>query len=226
VNILSLLVIAVAVSLDSFGIGVAYGVRRIRVPLGSLAIITLCTAITLVLAVFMGEAMVRAIAPDLTEAIGGVMLMGIGLFAVVNQLRSQLNPTAEKFNSEKSKINSDEPSETDKPRHQQYCEKLEIIPKILKTPTAADFDHSNSISIDEAIFLGLAVSMDSFVAGLGIRLLGYSPWLIIATMSLMSSLFIYLGIRAGIAMSWHRWVKQLPYLPGTMLIVIGLHRLF
>jgi putative sporulation protein YtaF len=217
--VLSLLVIAIAVSLDSFGIGVAYGVRRIRVPLRSLIMITLCTALTLLLAMVAGEAVVAVLSPGLTEALGGIMLIGIGGFAVLNQLRSQQRSAPSPDRSEPK-----EPSpQTSLP--QQYLHKIEAIPEILRSPAAADFDHSKSISLDEALILGLAVSLDSFVAGIGIRLLGYSPWSIILTMALMSSAFIYLGIRAGIWLSGHRWTKQLPYFPGTLLIIIGLERL-
>jgi putative sporulation protein YtaF len=216
-NVFSLLILAIAVSLDSFGIGIAYGVRRVRVPLGSLVIITLCTVLTLLLAVGMGEAAVAVISPELTETMGGFLLMGIGLFAILNQLKSQFRDRSQGH----SRDRSSDPSK----KHRKSRPPIESISEILRNPMAADFDHSSSISMNEAITLGLAVSLDSFIAGIGIRLLGYSPWLIIAILSLMSSALIYFGIRLGILISQHRWTRQLPYFPGTLLIIIGVHRL-
>jgi len=222
VNYFSLLTIAIAVSLDSFGVGVAYGVRNIRVPASSLAIITLCTAITLVLSVFTGEIITAALSPELTQTLGGILLVGIGLIAILNQLRSQLRSSPNAYSL-------DEPApgpsvqRADRPPHSRG---LQTITRILQRPKSANFDDPKSISSQGALLVGLAVSLDSFVAGIGIRLMGYSPWGIILTLATMSSAFIYVGIRTGILIAGRQWFKQLPYFPGTLLIVIGLHRVF
>ncbi|TVQ07783.1 MAG: sporulation membrane protein YtaF [Leptolyngbya sp. DLM2.Bin27] len=221
-NYFSLLTIAIAVSLDSFGVGVAYGVRNIRVPASSLAIITLCTAITLVLSVFTGEIITAALSPELTQTLGGVLLVGIGLIAILNQLRSQLRSAQATYGLDQPPASpSVQPEDSPSPRLG-----LQTVTKILQRPESANFDSSQSISPQGALLLGLAVSLDSFVAGIGIRLMGYSPWMIILTMAAMSSAFIYAGIRTGILIAGRQWFKQLPYFPGTLLIVIGLHRVF
>jgi putative sporulation protein YtaF len=220
VTFFSLLTLAIAVSLDSFGVGVAYGVRRIRVPLRSLTMITGCTALTLVLSVFTGEIISALISPEMTQTLGGALLIGIGSLAVLNQIKSQMSGPDQPYSPAL-------PPERDTAHGPSSLPNgLGMIPKILDSPATADFDRSQTISLNEAFFLGLAVSLDSFVAGIGIRLLGYSPWLIIATMALMSSAFIYLGIHIGMLIAGRRWFRQLPYFPGTLLIVIGLHRLF
>ncbi|MDG2990627.1 sporulation membrane protein YtaF [Candidatus Synechococcus calcipolaris G9] len=227
-NFLTLLPIAIAVSLDSFGVGVTYGARRLRVPLSSLAIITLCTGTTLIFSVWVGEIIVALLSPRLTEVIGGIMLIGIGVFAVLNHVKSQLNRSSRSRSFDLEMLEESVKSDTagDSPESESEHESLSVIPEILNDPMAADFDHSNSISLSEAVFLGLALSMDSFVAGISIRLLGYSPWLIILTIAMMSSIFLFLGIQTGILIAGHRWFRQLPYFPSTMLIVIGLHKLF
>ncbi|MDG2990647.1 sporulation membrane protein YtaF [Candidatus Synechococcus calcipolaris G9] len=218
-NFLSLLPIAIALSLDSFGVGVTYGARRLRVPLGSLGIITLCTGLSLVIAVLIGDLLVALLSKELTESIGGFLLVAIGLYAVINHFKSQLQRSSKPLDYHANP--------TDRPGyHPPEHENLGVIPEILQDPMAADFDHSNSISLQEAFFLGLALSIDSFVAGVSIRLLGYSPWLIIFTIAMMSSIFLYIGIQTGIMIAGHRWLKQLPYFPSTMLIVIGLHKIF
>lgn len=218
-NFLSLLPIAIALSLDSFGVGVTYGARRLKVPLGSLGIITLCTGLSLVVAVLIGDLLVALLSKELTESIGGFLLVAIGLYAVINHFKSQLQRSPKPLDYHANPIERPD-------YHQPDHENLGVIPDILQDPMAADFDHSNSISLQEAFFLGLALSIDSFVAGVSIRLLGYSPWLIIFTIAMMSSIFLYIGIQIGILIAGHRWLKQLPYFPSTMLIVIGLHKIF
>lgn len=221
VNFFSLLTIAIAVSLDSFGVGVSYGVRRIQVPLTSLAIITACTSLTLVLAVFSGEAIAAALSPELTQNLGGVLLVGIGVVAVLTQFKSQVADPAQSRSSE-YRIHRN----ADKSHGVARGDLFKILPAILNRPDTADFDRSKSISANEAFFLGLAVSLDSFVAGVGIRLMGYSPWVIIFALAATSSSFIYAGIRTGILIAGRQWFKQMPYFPGTLLIVIGLSQVF
>ena len=46
--------------------------------------------------------------------------------------------------------------------------------QILRKPTVADFDKSGTISAGEAL-LGIALSVDSFGAGIGASLLGMHP---------------------------------------------------
>ncbi|WOD38220.1 sporulation membrane protein YtaF [Nodosilinea sp. E11] len=219
-NYVSLLTIAIAVSLDSFGVGVAYGVRHIRVPVSSLAIITFCTAVTLGLSVFASEIISAALSPELTQTLGGVLLVGIGLVAILNQLRSQMR-SSQTAHGLKEPAPDPLVQAEDSPTSRHG---FQTIAKRLQRPNAVNVDRAKSISSQGALLLGLAVSLDSFVAGIGIRLMGYSPWLIIFTLATMSSAFIYLGIRTGLLIADRQWFRQLPYFPGTMLIVIGLHR--
>ncbi|GAA3320682.1 hypothetical protein GCM10020331_032680 [Ectobacillus funiculus] len=66
---------------------------------------------------------------------------------------------------------------------------LGIVIQILRKPTMADFDKSGIISGIEALMLGLALSLDSFGAGIGASLLGFSPVLLAILVAVMSSIF-------------------------------------
>ena len=48
-----------------------------------------------------------------------------------------------------------------------------FVVQILKTPTLADFDRSGRITGMEAFVLGVALSLDSLGAGIGIGVLGF-----------------------------------------------------
>ena len=51
--------------------------------------------------------------------------------------------------------------------------KLGVVIQILRSPSKADMDNSGSISTQEAMWLGIALSLDAFGAGLGAALLGF-----------------------------------------------------
>ncbi len=62
---------------------------------------------------------------------------------------------------------------------------------------SADFDQSGTITGIEALMLGFALSLDSFGAGIGAAMLGFSPIYLAITVAIMSSLFVLLGIKSG-----------------------------
>ena len=55
----SLILLAFAVSLDGFGVGVTYGLRRIRIPVLSVVIIALCSGIVVWVSMQIGTLLTR-----------------------------------------------------------------------------------------------------------------------------------------------------------------------
>ena len=54
-NAFSIILLALAVSLDSFSVGFTYGLRKMRIPFKSIAIIACCSAMTLTIAMLLGH---------------------------------------------------------------------------------------------------------------------------------------------------------------------------
>ncbi|MFC0559184.1 manganese efflux pump [Halalkalibacter alkalisediminis] len=72
-----------AVSLDSFGIGITYGIRRIRIPFISLLVIMLISSVMVIVAMTMGTVIRLLLLPKYAEMIGGIILVLIGLSELV-----------------------------------------------------------------------------------------------------------------------------------------------
>jgi putative sporulation protein YtaF len=89
--------------------------------------------------------------------------------------------------------------------------------QILRTPTIADVDKSGNISVSEAMLLGLALSLDSFGAGIGAALIGFSPLLTASVIAVASGTFIAVGLRIGLLYAEMSWMKKLSVLPGCVL---------
>ncbi len=49
------LIIALALSVDGFGVGMAYGLKRIKIPLTSMLIIAFCTALAMGISMMFGQ---------------------------------------------------------------------------------------------------------------------------------------------------------------------------
>jgi len=207
VHYFSLLLLAFAVSLDSFSVGFTYGLRKMKLPFKSIVTIACCSALTLLLAMGVGKSIASFLSPSIAEKIGGLVLVFIGGWVLYQFFRpsKQTNENDE----EKILVNFE-------------IKSLGLVINILRKPLVADFDKSGTITGIEAFLLGLALSLDAFGAGIGAALLGYSPWLMAILVAVMSSLFVTTGIKCGRIFSEKRWVQKFSFLPGVLLIVIGI----
>ena len=83
---ISLLIIALAVSLDGCGVGLLYGVRRIRIPVLSLIIISFCSALVIWCSMRLGDWLTTYLPPAMAKAIGAVILVAVGIWAILQFL--------------------------------------------------------------------------------------------------------------------------------------------
>lgn len=232
-HVASLLVLAFALSLDSFGVGLTYGMRRLRIPWISVLIISLCSGLVILLSMHVGALFIHWFSDRAASILGALILIGIGVWAMIQFFKSQDGTSSvevkveESFKQESSQEGLQSSPE---PQVQQILKiqlkRMGIIIQILRTPDAADIDRSGTISASEAAWLGAALSLDAFGAGIGAALLGYPPIWTALIIALFSGTFLQLGMRIGITFGQWRWLKRLSFLPGCLLIVIGIMKLF
>jgi putative sporulation protein YtaF len=206
----SLILLALAVSLDSFSVGFTYGLRKMKIPLKSLLTIASCSAVTLLVAMGVGKGISYILSPAIAEDIGGIVLIVIGAWVLYQFFRPA--KSNQEHTDQKVLINFE-------------IKSLGVVIRILRKPMEADFDRSGSITGLEAFMLGVALSMDAFGAGVGAALLGYSPILLAISVAVMSSLFVTAGIRFGRALSEMEWIQKVSFLPGILLILIGIFKI-
>jgi putative sporulation protein YtaF len=221
--VLSLFVLALAVSLDGLGVGIMYGLRKIRIPFSSIAIICLCSGIIIFGSMQIGSALLNFLSPTAAKWLGAFILIGIGLWAII-QISMQ---KSEEQSLPVSKPSLSENAQTisKKTVVQIELRRLGLVIQILRTPSAADVDRSGSISASEATWLGIALSLDAFGAGIGAALIGFAPLLTAAVIALSSGLFIALGMRLGHVFAEVRWIHRMSVLPGCILILMGIIKL-
>ncbi|MGE6228378.1 MntP/YtaF family protein [Paenibacillus chitinolyticus] len=251
----SLLILALAVSLDGFGVGMMYGLRKIRIPLPSLAIISLCSGIIIYISMSFGVWLSRYLSPHYAGMLGAVILMGIGIWALVQFLAQKQGNDGDGDEKERTQAENGEAAvtagtsrveavfqsnpvairrpeangtETEREPRMFSIEikRLGLVIQILRTPSAADVDRSGNISSSEATLLGIALSLDAFGAGIGAALIGYTPLLTSAVIAVTSGLFIYFGLKIGYQYSGLGWIRKVSVLPGVVLILMGISKLF
>lgn len=216
IHFVSLLVLAFAVSLDSFGVGITYGMRKVMIPIRSILIIAFCSGAMIIIAMGIGQGINYFLSPRFAEMIGGGILILIGAWALYNISRTQESQQPVKKREEIIVEKQDK-----KRVWTLEIKKFGIVIQVLRTPMVADIDQSGTISGIEAFVLGIALALDAFGAGIGAALIGYSPWFTAALIATMSSLFVFLGMKFGRIFSDASWMNKASYLPGLILISFG-----
>lgn len=209
-HLISLLILAFAVSLDSFSVGLTYGLRKMRIPYKSIFVIASCSALTLMAAMAIGQITLRVLSPRFAESLGGIILIVLGAWVLYQFFRPE--KTKDVLPHEKTIMNFE-------------IKSLGLVIHILQKPMTADFDKSGTITGIEAIMLGLALSLDAFGAGVGAAMLGYSPYYLAIAVAMMSSLFLFMGLKVGVTFSNSGWVHRFAFIPGVILIIIGIWKI-
>ncbi|WP_077214207.1 sporulation membrane protein YtaF [Bacillus dakarensis] len=207
---ISLLLLAFAVSLDSFSVGLTYGLRKMKIPFKSILVIACCSALSLMGAMGIGQIIEAFISPEMTEKIGGIVLVILGGWILFQFFRPGVSKDS--LPHEKTIVNFE-------------IKSLGIVINILKKPMSADFDKSGTITGIEAFMLGLALSLDAFGAGIGAAMLGFSPIALALTVAVMSSLFVFWGMKMGSIFSKNSFVQKFSFIPGILLIFIGIWKM-
>lgn len=242
-HLLTLFLLAFALSLDGFGIGITYGLRKMKIPWLSIAIISICSGLVIGISMQLGVLLSRFVSPAVASWIGAGILIGMGTWSLIQSFRTKAADTESGQLKDKANLSSETAlssggSKEDSTADREHLDseskttvflleirKFGIVIQILKKPSAADMDDSGSISGYEAMWLGIALSLDAFGAGLGAALLGLPPLLTSVMIALFSGMFLVLGLKAGFRFASSGFVQSLTALPAIMLIIMGILKL-
>ncbi|AKG34102.1 MntP/YtaF family protein [Paenibacillus durus] len=236
--IFSLLLLAFALSLDGFGVGITYGLRKLKIPLPSVLIISLCSGVVMCVSMQVGVLLAKVVSPHIASLIGAVIILLMGCWSLVQLVVQRDEDKAEEetdgMPGDAENHSPDILAVTDGTPEKEpeksavfslELRRLGIVIQILRTPSSADLDKSGSISPAEALVLGVALSLDAFGTGLGAALLGFNPLWTSLVIALFSGSILLLGLHTGLRFAGTSWMKHASVLPALLLIAIGILKL-
>ena len=209
-HIVSILLLALAISLDSFGVGMTYGIRTVRIPVRSILIIAGCSAISLAFGMLLGSLSEHLMAHDWAGRLGGFILLALGVWTLSSYFKRDEEHC---------------PIMDERTLFQMEIKSIGLVIHILKKPLSADFDQSGTITGLEAFFLGLALSLDGFGAGIGAGILHYPLLIQVVLCFGMSVLLMSSGIKTGKYLQDSVMAKIFSVVPGLVLIFLGLTKM-
>ncbi|MFD1175105.1 sporulation membrane protein YtaF [Paenibacillus puldeungensis] len=199
-SLLAVIAIGLASNLDNAGVGIAYGVRKIRIPwYSNLAIAFISFLATLMSGLF-GSWISSWIHPWIGQLLGTVVIVGVGIWVL-------MQPFTEK-----------------KPLPPQND--AQMLTRLLRNPEEADVDSSKSLNLGESFLLGIALAMNALAGGFNAGITQLNVWLTSLSVGFFS--FILLALCAGFGEKYaaEKFGNQATIISGLLLILIGIHQMF
>lgn len=214
------MLMAVALSLDGFGVGLAYGLRRIRIPMSSLIAIALCTVFAMGISMLFGSWVTLWLRFFPARLLGASILLTLGGFQLA---RAIWNRKREIFPQAVPAMAVVVQKSVLEPVFRFQLSFFGLVIQVLKTPDIADVDGSGGISLRESLLLGSALAMDAFASGIGAAMAGMTLS-VIGIVALTQIIMLRLGQQMAGKIP-ESWTAKAEYLPGAVLILVGLGKL-
>ena len=205
-NMLGIILLSVSLSIDALGIGVSYGLRKIRISIMPNLIICGISILFTALAIIIGDFLLTFVPFNISKVMGCGMLFLLGAFIIFQAL---LKKDSEK-KRKKQKVYS------------LGFKTLSITIKIIRNPQYCDFDKSMHIDAFEAVYLGTALSIDSFGAGICSSITGMNSFFIPIAVGLCQLLFLCIGNTFGTKLSCLKNMDSKVFIVISGLIMIAL----
>ncbi|MBW5470615.1 sporulation membrane protein YtaF [Brevibacillus formosus] len=220
---LALLLVSLAISMDSVSVGLTYGLRNMKMPFLSLVVVSGCSFAVVYGVMLVGSSLTEWLTPEIGKYIGAAVLILMGLFTLWRLIATRSGTEAQESTAESSNavVAAEKQEEQEPIVLLSQFRIFGVMIQILKDPSKADADRSGHIMGWEAVMLGLALSLDAFGAGISLTFLGYSPLLVALCIAVMSALLLVVGIALGRRAGKARWLTRLTWLPPILLICIG-----
>ena len=209
-HIIASILLAFSASLDSLIIGIAYGIKKIRIKFSINIIIALIVTLGTLLSMVLGAILNKFIPSYICNYIGAILLIVVGLFMTFDFFKEQRNLNKNEINTQKE--------------NKDIIESLHYDDILINNKTA-DTDGSGNIEVKEAISLALALSVNNFALGLGASMSGISIPLTTIFTFIFSILILILGLKIGNSFLSKIFGKYSGLISAIIIIVMGIFQL-
>ena len=204
-HIFSALIFAIVVSIDNFTVGIAYGVKKIRISPSSNILIGLISSLGTLLSMILGLAIINLISAKTANLLGCIILLTLGIYFIIDFVKK-------KFNIQSFKL--------------QLKPDLSVCTVLLNYPEFADVDKSGTLELKESIMLALALALNNFGLGIGVGITGINIVQVTIFTFITSILSILIGYTIG-----QKYLSKLlgdyaSLFSGCLIIFLSIYEIF
>lgn len=202
-HFISILLFAFSANIDNFTVGIAYGIKKIRIGFCSNLLIAIITAIGTFASMAIGLAVVKVLPEYIANAAGSMLLILIGIW-IAKDFFFKHSQKGRKVQTEMS---------------------IENCHQILEKPEKADSDHSDTIDLRESFLLALALTINNFGLGIGASITGLNIIATVVCTFIFSLISIPLGCFLGKSCLSSLFGKYAQFVSGLIIIILGIYEL-
>ncbi len=174
-SIIEMIVLSMALSIDSFTIGISCGFGGIKMSVAARGIIFVVSSAVTCGAVVFGR-LLSGIVPELVGKLAGAGLLAVlGIYMIWSALRERRDE-----------------------REYERADSVKAAARILSDPERCDADSSKTIEPYEALTIGIALSADSFAAGISAGISSLSALLVPIFCGVFQMALLYIGERTAL----------------------------
>lgn len=206
---LEIMLLVLSVSIDSFLASIAYGTNKIKIPLSSAFIIDIISSSMLGLSLIVGGLIQNYISTSIARIISFFILFLLGVYRLFESLLKSYI---------KTKLNNSS--------HLNFkLFNFNFVLQVYVDETKADFDKSKILTSKEALYLALALSLDSLAVGFGSSLVLINYFQVFVLAIFIGLISIILGSFIGKKLVENININ-LSWLSGALLIILAFLRAF
>ncbi|MBD2440837.1 sporulation membrane protein YtaF [Nostoc sp. FACHB-110] len=227
-HILSALLLAIAVNVDNFAVGIAYGIKKLQIGWLTNLFIGLVSAIGTYLAISVGHDIKNYLSINVANALGSFILIAVGIWSIWKTLKRQRRKIKMRQEMRFLVAAGSNRTISHSSHHNVSQEFLHEFSyeKFLEDPEKADLDHSGYIDVQESIALAFGLTLNNLGSGLG----GGISNLNVAITTFLVFILSWLGISGGYFLG-DRFTTKISglwagILSGSLVIITGVYEYF
>ncbi|SHJ27780.1 putative sporulation protein YtaF [Clostridium cavendishii DSM 21758] len=196
--ILSALLFSLSSNLDNLVIGIAYGIKRIKIGIISNFIIAIVSVTGTFIAMSLGTYISRFLPNYVANGLGAGMIIILGIYFVLQSIVNMMS-------NNKSKDLA-----------------LKDINDMVEYAEKSDLDKSGDISVKEAFFVALGLTFNNLGTGVAASITGVSIQITVIVTFILSVITILFGQALGNHVLGKLLGKYAPLLSGVLIIILGI----
>lgn len=198
---LSALLYSLSSNLDNLVIGIAYGVKKIKIGLISNLIIATVTSIGTLISMSVGKFISGFLPTSLTNMLGAVIIMLLGLYFLIQSILKLI------------------------PKSYSNSLALKNVDEIMDYAEKSDSDNSGTLNIKEAFVVSLGLMLNNLGTGLAASITGVNVSITVICTFILSIALLMLGKSIGHNILGSVCGKYAPLISGVLLIILGIFEL-
>jgi len=196
--ILSALLFSVSSNLDNVVIGLAYGIKKIKIGITSNLIIATVTSTGTFLSMLVGVYILKFLPHAISNILGASVIIILGVYFVIQSI-------IELVNSSKSNELA-----------------LKNISDMITYAEKSDLDSSGDINMKEALIVAFGLTFNNVGTGVAASITGVSIQFTVICTFILSILTIIFGEAVGNHVLGKFFGKYAPLFSGILLIILGI----